>query len=243
MESSGKEKDNIKDNKNKNNKDNSNKCGKDVGSWSHGECCSKQGLCGKSDDYCLEENGCQSEFGKCKSNNKNKNKNKNNDGKYGKGIGPCPEDECCSKQGRCGTTEKYCTVKKGCQSEFLEDVGILQTHQKMSLSLNLNLNLNWTWTWTWTWNYSRYSRKWAWTWTWNYSRYSRKQAWAWSYFKETSNGFQKEGGGGGERLPLLTKLKVPWNDDRGKSIWDRFNHLYPKNSHSTNGDVTSDSYY
>jgi len=41
------------------------RCGKDRGRCPAGECCSKYGYCGTSDDHCAA--GCQSEFGKCKS--------------------------------------------------------------------------------------------------------------------------------------------------------------------------------
>jgi len=42
------------------------KCGKDNGNavCSNGNCCSRYGYCGKTDDYC--KSGCQAEFGKCK---------------------------------------------------------------------------------------------------------------------------------------------------------------------------------
>jgi len=36
----------------------------------------------------------------------------------GKGIGSCKNNECCSKYGWCGKTDKYCKVEEGCQSEF-----------------------------------------------------------------------------------------------------------------------------
>ena len=37
---------------------NNQKCSSDA-------CCSSHGRCGRSDDHCKLENGCQSEFGKC----------------------------------------------------------------------------------------------------------------------------------------------------------------------------------
>ncbi|OUM56651.1 carbohydrate-binding module family 18 protein, partial [Piromyces sp. E2] len=42
------------------------RCGKDYGECESGYCCSKYNWCGKTNDHCLIENGCQSEFGVCK---------------------------------------------------------------------------------------------------------------------------------------------------------------------------------
>jgi len=50
------------------------KCGKGIGSCKKGECCSKYGWCGKSNDHCEISKGCQSEFGIC---NKEGNNNEN----------------------------------------------------------------------------------------------------------------------------------------------------------------------
>ncbi|ORX42283.1 hypothetical protein BCR36DRAFT_307733 [Piromyces finnis] len=36
----------------------------------------------------------------------------------GKNIGKCPEGQCCSAKGYCGTTSSYCSVKQGCQSKY-----------------------------------------------------------------------------------------------------------------------------
>jgi len=41
------------------------KCGKEYGKCPSGQCCSKYGWCGKSDDYCDTSKGCQSAFGTC----------------------------------------------------------------------------------------------------------------------------------------------------------------------------------
>jgi len=41
-----------------------------------------------------------------------------NNGKCGEEDGKCPEGQCCSKYGYCGTSDKHCTT--GCQSEFGE---------------------------------------------------------------------------------------------------------------------------
>jgi len=104
-----------------------NKCGKGIGSCKKGECCSKYGWCGKTDDYCGK--GCQSEFGKCKSTvttvTTTTTTTKTNTptptpskGKCGKGYGSCKKGECCSKYGWCGKTNDHCEISKGCQSEF-----------------------------------------------------------------------------------------------------------------------------
>eukprot|EP00833_Pecoramyces_ruminatium_P008224 jgi/Orpsp1_1/1182256/evm.model.c7180000080514.1 len=56
----------------------------------------------------------------CQNNQGNKeDENISTDGKCGKNNGKkCPSDKCCSKHGYCGTTDKYCSVELGCQSEF-----------------------------------------------------------------------------------------------------------------------------
>ena len=83
------------------------KCGKEYGKCPSGQCCSKYGWCGKSDDYCDTSKGCQSAFGTCTN---------KFEGKCGKGYGKCPSGQCCSKYGWCGTSSDYC--KSGCQSEY-----------------------------------------------------------------------------------------------------------------------------
>jgi len=111
-----------------------NRCGPSYGICPSGQCCSKYGWCGKTDDYC--DSGCQSEFGQCKNypiNNATANNAPadnapvNNmtvetsipistNGRCGKTYGRCPSDECCSVFGWCGKTDTYCG--SGCQSEF-----------------------------------------------------------------------------------------------------------------------------
>jgi len=103
------------------------KCGKGLGKCIKGYCCSAYGYCGKTADHCGI--GCQSEFGQCdavvsnKQNNTNSNKDtKTNDnnistnGLCGKNYGKCPNGECCSKFGYCGSDDGYC--KTGCQKAF-----------------------------------------------------------------------------------------------------------------------------
>jgi len=41
----------------------------------------------------------------------------NND-KCGKGIGKCPEGQCCGKDGICSSKETSCSIKEGCQQEY-----------------------------------------------------------------------------------------------------------------------------
>ncbi|OUM68743.1 carbohydrate-binding module family 18 protein [Piromyces sp. E2] len=51
------------------------------------------------------------------------NRNKNVFQKCGKIDGEkvkCPEGQCCSKDGVCGTTPDFCSIEKECQSEFGE---------------------------------------------------------------------------------------------------------------------------
>jgi len=115
------------------------RCGKGIGSCKKGYCCSKYGWCGKSDLYCKVEEGCQSEFGECYSkiegkedNEEIKEKPSEDDNeseeesedeenwRCGKGIGSCKKGYCCSKYGWCGKTDDYCSISKGCQSEFGE---------------------------------------------------------------------------------------------------------------------------
>jgi len=107
------------------------KCGKGVGSCKKGYCCSKYGWCGKSDRHCKVEEGCQSEFGDCKKvtvkvtkvKTVTKSKSKGSTNKCGEGYGSCKEGYCCSKYGWCGKTDDYCSLSKGCQSEFGECYG------------------------------------------------------------------------------------------------------------------------
>ena len=40
------------------------------------------------------------------------------DGNCGEGHGKCPSDQCCSKDGKCGTTEDYCLISKECQINY-----------------------------------------------------------------------------------------------------------------------------
>ncbi|KAG4108365.1 L domain-like protein [Neocallimastix lanati (nom. inval.)] len=122
------------------------KCGKEDGQCPSNECCSKYGYCGTTSSYCSIAKGCQSEFGQCRdSSNPNPSTTKttkktvtktttisniptSTTGRCGKKDGQCPSGKCCSKYGYCGTTSSYCSVAKGCQSEF----GQCETSSKTS---------------------------------------------------------------------------------------------------------------
>ncbi|KAI9644872.1 hypothetical protein NHQ30_006899 [Ciborinia camelliae] len=87
-------------------------------------CCSQNGFCGNTDDYCLSTNGCQSQFGNCTSAAAaTGGKVVSTDETCGiTGAGTagntCPTGECCSNNGYCGTTADYCSATSGCQSEY-----------------------------------------------------------------------------------------------------------------------------
>jgi len=103
------------------------KCGTEDGRCPSGQCCSKYGWCGKSDDYCSASKGCQIEFGKCDGDATTTTTNTSTNDKCGKEYGKCPSGKCCSKYGWCGKTDDHCSVSKGCQSEFGKCDGITTT--------------------------------------------------------------------------------------------------------------------
>jgi len=93
------------------------------------QCCSKYGYCGTDDDYCVKY--CVPGYGQCKGSTTQKTTTKKSTTKTstptGKvstdgSCGPeynntvCPNNQCCSKYGYCGTTNAYCG--SGCQSQF-----------------------------------------------------------------------------------------------------------------------------
>jgi len=90
------------------------RCGKEKGRCPTGECCSKYGWCGRSSDHCSADAGCQSTYGQCSKESDEISSN----GRCGPLDGKCPEGECCSKYGWCGTSKDHCVVANGCQSEF-----------------------------------------------------------------------------------------------------------------------------
>ena len=113
------------------------RCGSGYGSCPSGQCCSKYGYCGNSSDHC--GSGCQSSFGNCSSSsststtrsttkpatttstttNGSSSLPTSTDGRCGKEFGTvCPNQQCCSKYGYCGSTDEYCSADNGCQSGF-----------------------------------------------------------------------------------------------------------------------------
>ncbi|KAK1973828.1 chitin deacetylase [Colletotrichum cereale] len=77
-------------------------------------CCSVNGWCGSTDEYCLTSNGCQSGFGTCQQDGSPPTVS-SDDGSSGTGLcGPdngntsCAANECCSAAGYCGTTPDHC---------------------------------------------------------------------------------------------------------------------------------------
>ncbi|KAL6592742.1 glycoside hydrolase/deacetylase [Neocallimastix californiae] len=117
-------------------------CGPEHGICPGTSCCSQYGYCGKTDAHCGV--GCQSEFGKCnkasstniKSSTKTSISKKtistkktttttkkasttvklSTNGLCGAKNGACPNGECCSQYGYCGSSADHCGT--GCQSEF-----------------------------------------------------------------------------------------------------------------------------
>ena len=39
-------------------------------------------------------------------------------GQCGEGLGKCPYSQCCSKDGKCGTTSDFCYMSKKCQIKY-----------------------------------------------------------------------------------------------------------------------------
>ena len=78
-----------------------------------GNCCSKNGYCGSSADYCSLTARCQPLFGSC-------GLPVSMDGSCGNQIG-CQGSvfgDCCSQYGYCGATDAYCEIAQGCQPDF-----------------------------------------------------------------------------------------------------------------------------
>ncbi|ORY74484.1 hypothetical protein LY90DRAFT_378276, partial [Neocallimastix californiae] len=90
------------------------------------QCCSSDGFCGETVEYCGL--GCQS--GDCLSIEKNNETNLNNSllfsifkkrelgERCGRGYGSCSEGQCCSVFGWCGITEQHCNLLGGCQLRY-----------------------------------------------------------------------------------------------------------------------------
>ncbi|ORX75553.1 hypothetical protein BCR32DRAFT_285072 [Anaeromyces robustus] len=93
-------------------------------------------LKGSTSSSCYYSNGCEVDFGSCygvpttttKSEAKetttvtstkiNPTYTISPDGRCGEGIGICKSDECCSKFGWCGKSNRHCMIEQGCQQEF-----------------------------------------------------------------------------------------------------------------------------
>ena len=103
----------------------SDKCGEGIGSCSKGRCCSKYGWCGTSEKHCSVSQGCQTKFGVCTGTTEiiDNSLSISKDDRCGKEHGRCPAGKCCSKYGWCGSSDKYCEISRGCQSEFGECSG------------------------------------------------------------------------------------------------------------------------
>ncbi|KAG4083182.1 hypothetical protein H8356DRAFT_1750481 [Neocallimastix lanati (nom. inval.)] len=124
-----------------------NKCGPDNDKkvCPSGSCCSKYGHCGTSEKYCNVEYGCQIGFGKCykvittkktatakytstkkvsTSTTVTAKAKSSSSANTGEKCGPengnkvCPSNQCCSKYGNCGTSEKYCDTSFGCLKNY-----------------------------------------------------------------------------------------------------------------------------
>jgi hypothetical protein len=95
------------------------------------QCCSSNGFCGETIEYCGL--GCQS--GDCLSkenindvklnnsfssttNASSAFKKRNLGGRCGRGYGSCSEGECCSVFGWCGNTKDHCSLIDGCQLRY-----------------------------------------------------------------------------------------------------------------------------
>lgn len=78
-------------------------------------CCSVNGFCGSTPEYCCTDSGCQPEFGTCKASaappasppDGVETPSPGSDAdpeRCGEGIGSCAAGKCCSLSGFCGTT-------------------------------------------------------------------------------------------------------------------------------------------
>jgi len=120
------------------------RCGSGYNRCPAGQCCSKNGYCGYSPEYCSMNEGCQLSYGDCKCGGDHGNCKPGSccselgycgktaaycsmdngcqktlgDCRCGPEFGKCQGDNCCSDLGYCGTTPAYCSLDEGCQSEF-----------------------------------------------------------------------------------------------------------------------------
>ncbi|KUJ20398.1 carbohydrate esterase family 4 protein [Mollisia scopiformis] len=88
-------------------------------------CCSGNGWCGNTTDYCSPSNGCQTAYGTCdaasnstsSSGGSSGTPGTSTNGQCGPGFGTCASNECCSLAGYCGVTEDYCEAPD-CQFNY-----------------------------------------------------------------------------------------------------------------------------
>ncbi|ORX42329.1 hypothetical protein BCR36DRAFT_307509, partial [Piromyces finnis] len=88
-------------------------CGKGIGKCPGDKCCSAKGYCGITSNYCYSNLGCQDKYGKCTY--------RCGELQNASGVKEefkCPDGECCSAKGYCGTTSSYCYSNLGCQDEY-----------------------------------------------------------------------------------------------------------------------------
>ncbi|ORX46919.1 hypothetical protein BCR36DRAFT_585023 [Piromyces finnis] len=94
------------------------KCGPNFGVCPDNQCCSSKNTCGETDDHCNLQKGCQNAYGLCYEDDNGSNKDDNYLKECGPDYGMCTEGKCCSKDGKCGTEDSYCNIKKGCQVDY-----------------------------------------------------------------------------------------------------------------------------
>jgi len=100
----------------------------------NGQCCSLYGWCGIGDEFC--GNGCLKIYGQCFSTSNSKDVI-SHDGRCSDNGRKCPNGQCCSRYGWCGTGSSFCG--KGCQSEFGSCDGI-EVSSSSSTSIENNNN-------------------------------------------------------------------------------------------------------
>ncbi|KAI1076908.1 carbohydrate-binding module family 18 protein [Whalleya microplaca] len=93
-------------------------------------CCSQNGYCGSTDEFCLTSMGCQGDFSNATAacTEPVDGTTISPDGTCGsEGAGvygyKCPaegEGTCCSIAGYCGNTEAHCATANGCQATYGE---------------------------------------------------------------------------------------------------------------------------
>lgn len=102
-------------------------------------CCSVNGFCGSTSEYCCAVTGCQEDFGDCKAGlppesppsppdeGETKPATGGDPERCGRGIGSCAAGKCCSLAGYCGTTQ-------GESWNSMSDIIMILTFLERSLS-------------------------------------------------------------------------------------------------------------